>query len=424
MDNNKDIYSSPMAIVEQFFFCGVPFRLDSYSGCSHDCLYCFARAIELGHSNKNGSRDKILPADINYIKRQFNKSFNTDKSFADIEVEWLRRRVPIHWGGMSDPFQPIEHQYKISLSILDTLNKYNYPCVISTKGRIIIEPEYLTRIKQGLYATQISLITDDDDLISKIEPHAPSATERLNIIETLANNNIWVACRIQPMIPVDRIENNIDNFVTKLANVGVKHIVVEAYKPPLWNKEWKDKLDKIFDYKISHEFKVVGSEQVGMELILPSWRKYKYLKQIIDVAHKYNITVGAADNDLRDIGDTECCCGIDKLEGFGNYWKYQTGRIANIAKCNGICKLSDIADEWTGKCKFNFNKQGLTMEGNVRVRESVKYYVDKAWKWGDQRSPACMVNLKQIYKDGEVVYVYKNKLEDIDKLERRQQSLF
>jgi len=40
-NNNKEIeYSSPFNVNNQIYFCGVPFRLDSYSGCTHHCSYC------------------------------------------------------------------------------------------------------------------------------------------------------------------------------------------------------------------------------------------------------------------------------------------------------------------------------------------------------------------------------------------------
>lgn len=410
--DNDNIYSSPLAVVEQFFFCGVPLRLDTYSGCTHRCKYCFARAIEIGHNVKRASEDNVLPTDPQIIRHALWKALDSGAKSADIAIEWLRRRIPIHWGGMSDPFQPIEKDRRVSLNIMRHLNWYQYPTVISTKGtEILTEPNYVQSLLDGRYAVQISLISSDDKLVSTLEPGAPNASHRLSAMETLSGKGLWVACRIQPMIIGSIVEKGLVDFIRQLASVGVKHIVVEAYKPPVWNPPGRATVNEICGGKVELEYSCSGTQQVGMELLLPAWRKWEYLQVVITEAHRYGITVGAADNDLRDMGDTECCCGVDNLKGFENIWTYQTGRMATIAKRKGVVTLDDMSNEWTGECKFNFNKQGLTMENGVRVRETPKYYIDKVFRWGDQRSPNYLVNMAQITHNGSVAYRYEYKLD-------------
>ena len=116
-NNGMDLYTHPIQPTAQFFFCGVPLRMDSYSGCSHGCLYCFARASEEFHSVRK-AKGRILPTDTKVISKIFNKALSHSYESADIVVEWLRHRVPIHWGGMSDPFQQQylhSHNYEITL---------------------------------------------------------------------------------------------------------------------------------------------------------------------------------------------------------------------------------------------------------------------------------------------------------------------
>lgn len=80
----------------QCFLCDMPIRFDTYSGCSHGCKYCFVQ--------RNGKRDltKIEKDEgpqalLNFIKGQ-----------RTAETNWADWKIPLHWGGVSDPFQPCE----------------------------------------------------------------------------------------------------------------------------------------------------------------------------------------------------------------------------------------------------------------------------------------------------------------------------
>jgi len=102
MAEKQAVYSSPLQVGNQLFFCGVPFRLDSYSGCSHNCIYCFARTAEL--TNSSSMRRKttgILAADPKDFRSQMFQALDKGNKRANVEIEWMRNRVPIHWGGMS-----------------------------------------------------------------------------------------------------------------------------------------------------------------------------------------------------------------------------------------------------------------------------------------------------------------------------------
>lgn len=96
----------------QIILCNLPVRFDTYRGCSHGCRYCFAQ-------KKN---------DISRIER--DESVDGLRSFIEgkrgNETEWCDWNIPIHWGGMSDPFQPVEKQIRASyeerLVILKTVS--------------------------------------------------------------------------------------------------------------------------------------------------------------------------------------------------------------------------------------------------------------------------------------------------------------
>jgi hypothetical protein len=190
---------------------------------------------------------------------------------------------------------------------------------------------------------------------------------------------------------------------------------VEGYKPSVWFKDGYRRINEVCGGDVTLEY----STQTGSEFFLPTFRKWQYLQVALEAAHRFGITVGAADNDLRDMGDVECCCGIDNLKGFENYWTYQTARMATIAKRNGIVTQEDMLMEWTGHTPITMNKNAaILMCDDVTgepIKAPVKYFVDRAWQIGDQHSAACMTNMHQIYHNGTIAYRYEYRL---DKLEQ------
>lgn len=407
MSRKENEYSSPFNVNNQIYFCGVPFRLDTYNGCTHRCVYCFVRAAELTSASRKNRGQTIMAANESSVKRTLVVALDQGLAREDINIEWLRRRVPIHWGGMSDPFQHCERKFKISKKWMEYLNWYDYPVVVSTKATMPAEPEYLELFKAGKYAVQISLIHYDDDLVKKIEPGTPTATERMRALETLANAGVWTAVRIQPVIPASPVERDLGKFIEMLAGIGVKHIMAEAYKVPVRNEVGMKIMNEICP-DTAHEYSYNDTKSAGFELLLPTWRKWKYTKVILEACHAHGLTYGAADNDLRDMGDVVCCCGIDNLPGFGNYWKYQASYAAKIAKENGgLVTLDDMQKCWHGEKGFSIHNDVIRLLRKATTgmsKTTPKFAVDYMWNRGGEMSPECMFSMTPVTKDGKLAY--------------------
>jgi len=445
-------YSGEFSVNNQLYFCGIPFRLDSYSGCTHNCVYCFARANSVFNVSvtMHGNQDKIIPADPKYfisklalVHRDFGESRN------DINIEWLRHRVPIHFGGMSDPFQPCEHKYQVSLRYMEYLSFAQYPTVISTKATpMLLEPEYLALLKKGKYAVQTSLVCADDSLLAQLEPGAPSATARLEAVESLSAAGIWTAIRIQPMIPDTLIESDLGAFIARIAQAGVKHVLVEGYKASS-NSDRTALMWQLFPGAINN-FKYPDSERQSHEKLIPAWRKWKYVKAARALVHEYGMTFGAADNDLRDQGDVVCCCGIDNLPGFENFWKYQASQAAVIARAKGTVSLEDMQEYWSGgearldtgntenypeyqasRKAYRASKGRVAIQaGAMRdefnatgVQHTAKACIDYTWARGGGNSPECMACMKRVQVEGKTAYQYQDPVPLLEAEDKEQLSL-
>jgi DNA repair photolyase len=121
-----ELYSYPIAITGQFGHCGNAFRADTYQGCEHGCNYCFA------NSRIGGTKTRaIRKADLSVVRKHFSV-LEYNKKPNNITQELIKAKVPLHLGGLSDPFQPCEFTEKITLQFLEITNYFRYPIVIST----------------------------------------------------------------------------------------------------------------------------------------------------------------------------------------------------------------------------------------------------------------------------------------------------
>lgn len=424
-------YHSPLAVNNQLYFCAVPFRMDSYSGCSFKCSYCFVRSAELTSASRKNHGNHIIAAEDKEIKRMMNLALDTNETREDINIEWLRRRVPIHWGGMSDPFQPIEKKYNVSLKILEYVNWYQYPVVISTKGIMCSQEPYLSLLGKSKVMVQTSLVCDNDKFIKVLEPGAYSATERLKSIEKMSNAGIYTAVRIQPVIPNSIVEWDMPKFFKRLSDIGVRHVVTEGFKLPARNPDCAEAIRQIAPEAIE----LYNSPDIkfeGFEKLLPSYRKWKYVKLARNLCLEYGMTFGAGDNDMRDFGTTISCCGTDNLPGFENQWKYQASNAAFIAKekPNNIVTLEDLDCYWFGEKEFPVHNDIIRNKSESDgVKSTPKYCVETMWERGGTMSPECMANMHKVStlnSKGELVTGYKwvNSVNEFEQNGNMQKKMF
>lgn len=260
----------------QIAICDLPVRFDTYKGCSHMCRYCF---VQLKYDIANIERGEGPKALAEFI---------AGKRSGD--TSWCDWNIPIHWGGVSDPFQPIEAQHRLSHEALKIFAETKYPFVVSTKGRLIAAPEYLDLLKECNCVVQISLLSPRYDAIEK---GAPSFSERLDIIRKVVPHVKRVIVRAQPY--TTEILNDILRQIPIYADAGVFGLTVEGMK---------------------YKRKVPGLVKVAGDYCYPVGILRKHFDVIKATCHRYGLRFYSAENRLRKLGDSLCCCGIDGLDGF------------------------------------------------------------------------------------------------------------
>lgn len=276
----------------QIILCEVPIRYDTYSGCSHGCKYCFAY--------RKGNIEKI---GIGESYNELKKFIEGDRTAGD--VNWCDWKIPIHWGGMSDPFQPLEKEKGLSLKVLKLFRETQYPFIVSTKNKLIAEGEYFDEITKCNCVVQFSAISPKYD---KIETGASTFAERIEAARKIAAEGIRVNIRMQPY--TTQVLGDVLEEIPMLAEIGVHGIILEGIK---------------------YFKKQPGFIRIGGDYCYPVERLRRDFTKIREKAHQYGLKFYSGENRLRQMGDDTCCCGV---EGMG--WKTNKANLLNAIIGNKI----------------------------------------------------------------------------------------
>jgi DNA repair photolyase len=272
----------------QVILCDVPIRFDTYIGCSHGCAYCFTQKKYDNTIIKKGETVKAL--------KHFVSGCRT------ILTKWCDFDIPIHWGGMSDPFQPIEKEMKKSLECLEYLSDTKYPFIFSTKGILVTQPDYLELLKNSNCVGQVSIT--QNNFIDKYEKGAPNFNSRIEMIEKLAPVVKRLIVRIQPYLPY--FLKDVLEYLDIYQKCGVYGVTVEGLK--------------------NSTNKNPTTEKVAGDYCIPKDILYNDFVRIKEKCHELEIKFFAGENRLRNMGDSLCCCGCEGLNGF----KVHKGNLNHI----------------------------------------------------------------------------------------------
>ncbi|MFT4181686.1 MAG: PA0069 family radical SAM protein [Rhizobium sp.] len=173
----------------------IPFdrSINPYRGCEHGCIYCFARPT---HAYMG------LSAGLDFESKLFAKPDAAKLLERELAKPGYKPRV-IAIGTNTDPYQPIEKEWRIMRQILEVLNKANHPVAIVTKSALIIRDIDILKemAAKNLVRVGISVTTLDRKLARTMEPRAATPQRRLEAIRALSEAGIQTAIMMAPIIP-------------------------------------------------------------------------------------------------------------------------------------------------------------------------------------------------------------------------------
>ena len=198
--------------------------INPYRGCEHGCVYCFARPTHafLGMSPGLDFESKLL------IKPEAPALLEKELATPDYEP----RMIAI--GTNTDPYQPIEREYKIMRGILEVLERAGHPVGIVTKSALVTRDiDILSRMaKRNLVKVALSITTLDPKLARTMEPRASTPPKRLEAIRQLAEAGIPATVMVAPVIPALN-DSEIERILDAAAHAGAKEASYVLLRLPL-----------------------------------------------------------------------------------------------------------------------------------------------------------------------------------------------
>jgi DNA repair photolyase len=198
----------------------VPFEwtINPYRGCSHACVYCFARNthtyldLDSGHDFNSKIIVKVNAGEL--LRRELAAS------------KWRGEHIAM--GTNVDCYQRAEGRYRLMREIISALRDFANPFSILTKGTLITRD--LDLLRQAARVTTVGISFSigfiDERLWRSVEPGTPSPRRRLEAVRRFADEGFDVGVLIAPVLPgLTDTEESIDATTGAIAAAGAVSVV-------------------------------------------------------------------------------------------------------------------------------------------------------------------------------------------------------
>ena len=197
----------------------MPFRwtINPYRGCSHGCVYCFARKtheyldLDSGHDFDSQVVVKTNVGEV--LRRELRKP------------SWTREHVAM--GTNVDCYQRVEGRYRLMRDVIPALTEAANPFSILTKGALILRD--LDLLVAAAEVTDVSAAFSvgflDREVWRRVEPGTPPPQRRLEAVRALTDAGIPTGVLMAPVLPyLTDSEEQLDATVAAVAASGATHV--------------------------------------------------------------------------------------------------------------------------------------------------------------------------------------------------------
>ena len=208
-------------------------------------------------------------------------------------------------GTNTDPYQPIERDYRITREILKVLAEFNHPVAIVTKSHLVTRDiDILAPMAQkNLAKVCLSVTTLDSKLARAMEPRASTPLRRLAAIRQLAEAGVPTGMMMAPIIPALN-EAEIESVLESVAEAGATSAGYIMLRLPLEVRHlFKDWIESLMPNRAAHIMRLV-EEMRGGKAYEAEWGtrmrgRGAYAKMIKDRFHAASNRLGLNANKLE-----------------------------------------------------------------------------------------------------------------------------
>jgi len=190
---------------------GFRWSANPYRGCQTACAYCYARPtheyLDLGAGTDFDTKIVVKRQAPELLRAAFDKP------------SW--RGELVMFSGVTDCYQPIERDLKLTRQCLEVCLAYRNPVSVISKHALVERDIDLFRAlaQEARFHLSVSLAFTDNAMSRAIEPWAASPDRRLKVIETMAKAGVPVGVMLAPIIPGVN-DSQMVQLLERAANAG------------------------------------------------------------------------------------------------------------------------------------------------------------------------------------------------------------
>jgi DNA repair photolyase len=205
--------------------------INPYRGCSHACIYCFARGthewLELDTGKDFDQQIVVKTNVVEVLRRELARP------------SWKREHVAL--GTNTDPYQRAEGRYRLMPGIIDALARSGTPFSILTKGTLARRdvPRLAAASRDVPIGMGVSMAIWDDDLHAALEPGVPTPRARLELVRAITDAGLPCGVFLAPVLPglTDRMDH-LEAAINAIAAAGATGVTVIPLHLRPGAREW------------------------------------------------------------------------------------------------------------------------------------------------------------------------------------------
>lgn len=205
--------------------------INPYRGCSHACVYCFAR-----------NTHTYLELDAG---KDFDSQIIVKVNVAEVLAKELAKpswgHNPVALGTNTDPYQRAEGRYQLMPGIIEALAGSGTPFSILTKGSLIRRdlPLLAQANERVPVDLAMSIAVYHDELQQSVEPGTPSTAARLATVTAARDVGLPVTVFLMPILPyLTDTRAHLDAALERVAAAGATSVMHTALHLRPGTKEW------------------------------------------------------------------------------------------------------------------------------------------------------------------------------------------
>lgn len=162
--------------------------INIYRGCSHGCVYCYARKMSMAYTNANFGKAETRFGLIGNLMKQAPRYAGTDK------------RVLLCF--TCDPYQQLDEKEKVTRSVIKVLKNNDIPFQVLTKGGLRAVRDFDLYTEGDAFATTLTFT--NEALSTAREPRAALPAERIEAIQIAHEAKIKTWVSLEPVLDAEQ----------------------------------------------------------------------------------------------------------------------------------------------------------------------------------------------------------------------------